>query len=82
MAVLFNLPHTAKVIKVVNMTEIRSDSYRNTRCYFLTGIIAPVTGGFPSQRAGNTENVSIWWRRISGNIYKVLDDNKMLQRAI
>ena len=22
----------------------------------------PVTGGFPSQRASNTENVSIWWR--------------------
>ena len=23
---------------------------------------SPVTGEFPSQRAGNTENVSIWWR--------------------
>ena len=22
----------------------------------------PVTGGFPSQRASDTENVSIWWR--------------------
>ena len=22
----------------------------------------PVTGGFPSQRASNAENVSIWWR--------------------
>ena len=22
----------------------------------------PVTGGFPSQRASNEENVSIWWR--------------------
>ena len=22
----------------------------------------PVTGGFPSQRASNTENISIWWR--------------------
>ena len=22
----------------------------------------PVTGGFPSQRAGNAEDVSIWWR--------------------
>ena len=24
---------------------------------------SPVTGEFPSQRASNTENVSIWWRR-------------------
>ena len=23
----------------------------------------PVTGGFPSQRASNAENVSIWWRQ-------------------
>ena len=23
----------------------------------------PVAGGFPSQRASNAENVSIWWRR-------------------
>ena len=25
--------------------------------------ISPVTGEFPAQRANNTENVSIWWRR-------------------
>ena len=24
----------------------------------------PVTGGFPSQRANSTENVSIWWRHV------------------
>ena len=28
----------------------------------------PVTGGFPSQRASNAENVSIWWR------YHVMND--------
>ena len=27
----------------------------------------PVTGGFPSQRANNAENVSIWWRH-HGNV--------------
>ena len=27
---------------------------------------SPVTAGFPSQRASNAENVSIWWRR---NVY-------------
>ena len=29
----------------------------------------PVTGGFPSQRASNAENVSICWRRLTGNTY-------------
>ena len=29
----------------------------------------PVTGGFPSQRAGNAENVSIWWRHYDNNVY-------------
>ena len=32
----------------------------------------PVTGGFPSQRASNAENVSIWWRHHVGVIWKLL----------
>ena len=28
----------------------------------------PVTGGFPSQRASNVENVSIWWRHHALNL--------------
>ena len=28
----------------------------------------PVTAGFPSQRASNTENVSIWWRYHGENL--------------
>ena len=33
---------------------------------------SPVTGEFPSQRASNAENVSIWWRHnaITGAVYK------------
>ena len=35
--------------------------YSNTK---ITGVMTPpVTSGYPSQRASNTENVSIWWRR-------------------
>ena len=34
--------------------------------------IPPVTGGFPSQRASNAENVSIWWRSSS---YKYCTQN-------
>ena len=28
----------------------------------LCAVNSPVTGEFPAQGAGNTENVSIWWR--------------------
>ena len=38
---------------------------RNTSRLRVTGLCEgnpPVTGGFPSQRAGNAKNVSIWWR--------------------
>ena len=28
----------------------------------------PVTGGFPSQRTGNAENVAIWWHHYDGGI--------------
>ena len=34
---------------------------KSTSLAFMRGI-PPVTGGFPSQRANNAENVSIWWR--------------------
>ena len=38
---------------------------KNTWKLRITGLSEgnpPVTGGFPSQRASNAENVSIWWR--------------------
>ena len=41
----------------------RSKKYISKLC--VTGIrvgISPVTGEFPTQRASNAENVSIWWR--------------------
>ena len=31
---------------------------------FVRGIHRHLTGGFPSQRASNAENVSIWWRHV------------------
>ena len=40
-------------------------SLKKTSKLRITGICEgnpPVTGGFPSQRASNAENVSIWWR--------------------
>ena len=38
----------------------------------------PVTGGFPSQRASNTENVSIWWRHHVCNIFLTIGDFESL----
>ena len=38
---------------------------KKTSKFRVTGLCGgnpPVTGGFPSQRASNAENVSIWWR--------------------
>ena len=38
---------------------------RKTSKLHVTGLRegnSPVTGGFPTQRASNAENVSIWWR--------------------
>ena len=34
---------------------------------------SPVTGEFPTQRASNTENVSIWWRHYATNYCKHQD---------
>ena len=31
---------------------------------------SPVTGEFPSQRASNAENVSIWWRQHENSGYQ------------
>ena len=41
----------------------------NTSKLRVTGLCvgnSPVTGGFPSQRASDAENVSIWWRHHDG----------------
>ena len=40
----------------------RSKKTSKLRVTGLCGGNPPVTGGFPSQRASNAENVSIWWR--------------------
>ena len=32
----------------------------------------PVTGGFPSQRASNAENVSIWWRHNENGLWDLM----------
>ena len=34
----------------------------------------PVTRGFPSQRASNAENVSIWWRHHGYELWKLIAD--------
>ena len=42
---------------------------KKTSKLHITGLYAgnsPVTGEFPAQRAGNAENVSIWWRHHDG----------------
>ena len=39
---------------------------KKTLKFRITGLCwgnRPVNGGFPSQRAGNAKNISIWWRR-------------------
>ena len=36
---------------------------------FVWGINSPVTGEFPTQRASDAENVSIWWRHHGYNIW-------------
>ena len=39
--------------------------WKKTSMLCITGLrvgISPVTGEFPAQRAGDTENASIWWR--------------------
>ena len=41
----------------------RSKKTSKLRATGLCGVNSPVTGEFPSQRASNAENVSIWWRR-------------------
>ena len=41
----------------------------------VTGLCAgnsPVTGEFPAQKAGNAENVSIWWRHHVGGFHLTL----------
>ena len=42
---------------------------KNTSKLRVTGLCAgnsPVTGEFPTQKASNAENVSIWWRHHGG----------------
>ena len=59
---------TASQITGVSMvcSTVCSDADKKTSKLRVTGLCegnSPVTGEFPSQRASNAENVSIWWRR-------------------
>ena len=47
---------------LLNRLVIRSKKTSKLRVTGLCEGNPPVTGGFPSQRASNAENVSIWWR--------------------
>ena len=42
----------------------------------------PVTGGFPSQRASNTENVSIWWRHHATDFSCWVEHMELLQCSV
>ena len=61
---------TAMVSQITSLTIIYSSVYsgadkKNTSKLRVTGLCeenSPVTGEFPTQRASNAENVSIWWR--------------------
>ena len=44
------------------LSRCRSKKTSNLRVTDLCDGNTPVTGGFPSQRASNAENVPIWWR--------------------
>ena len=49
-----------------------ADQPRKTSKFRVTGLCAgksPVTGKFPTKKASNAENVSIWWRHHVVNIY-------------
>ena len=49
--------------------------WKKTSKLRVTGLCAgnsPVTGEFPTQRASNAENVSIWWRHHAGTHAKIL----------
>ena len=57
----------ASQITAVSMVSstVCSDAYNKKTKNRVTGLYEgklPVTGEFPSQRASNAENVSIWWR--------------------
>ena len=61
---------SAMVSQTTSLTIVYSTVYpgadKKTIKARVTGLCAgnsPVTGEFPAQRASNTENVSIWWRR-------------------
>ena len=52
-------------VSIVRSTVCSGADKKKTSKRRVTGLCEgnpPVTGGFPSQRASNAENVSIWWR--------------------
>ena len=52
-------------VSIVYSTVCSGVDQRNYQGYTSLAFVkgnSPVTGEFPSQRASNTENVSIWWR--------------------
>ena len=52
-------------VSIVCSTVCSGAHQRKTSKLGVTGLCKgnpPVTGGFPTQRASNAENVSIWWR--------------------
>ena len=54
-------PHECLLNRLFRRRSKRTSKLR------VTGLCAgnsPLTGEFPAQRASNTENVSIWWRRV------------------
>ena len=56
-------------LKIVYPTVYSGADQRKTSKLCVTGLCAgnsPVTGEFPSKRASNEENVSIWWRHYVG----------------
>ena len=64
--------HYSDVIMSMMASQITSSAVcsnqrsKKTSKFHVTGLPGgnpPLTGGFPSQRASNMENVSIWWRR-------------------
>ena len=45
-----------------HLFRLKTKEHQRSALLALCGGNPPLTSGFPSQRASNTENVSIWWR--------------------
>ena len=50
---------------------VQTDNKETSKVYITVPLLGepPVTGGFPTQRHSNVENISTWWRHNAGGIF-------------